>query len=107
MSLDVDLYELNLFYLLKAREMALKGRSQTASLVMGISQDNVNRLPGLSFEKIRTLARSGALCYESRLPHKFWKEFEHTEMDEELVKARVLLLIAAEGQGHDDHHGAA
>ncbi|QSA98127.1 flagellar transcriptional regulator FlhD [Methylococcus sp. EFPC2] len=107
MNIDLDLYELNLFYLLKAREMALKGQSQTASLVMGISQDNVKRLPGLSFEKIRALARSGALCYTSRLPDKLWKEFENTEMDEELVRARVLLMIAAEGQGHDDDHGAA
>lgn len=102
MDFDMDLYELNLFYLLKAREMALAGKSQKASLVMGISQNNVNRLSALSFEKIRVLARSGALCYLIRLPDKFWKEFQNTEMDEELVKARVLLMIAA-GERESDH----
>jgi hypothetical protein len=107
MSVDLDLYELNLFYLLKARDMALKGKSQKASLVMGISQDNVNRLPELSFEKIRILARSGVLCYSSRLPDKFWKEFQNTEMDEDLVKARVLLMIAAGEQDDDDDDEAA
>ncbi len=99
---DPDLYELNLFYLLKAREMAMNGKAQGASLTMGIPQDVANRLPALPLEKIRTLASSGMLCFSSRLPEKFWREFQHTEMDGELLKARVLLMIAA---GEPDNDG--
>jgi len=98
---DFDLYELNLFYLLKAREMAMNGKSQSASLAIRMPLDVVNRLPLLPMEKIRILAGSGMLCFSSRLPEKFWREFQNVEMSEELVKARVLLMIAAGEPGHD------
>src|SRR5690606_28764433 len=77
MSVDRDLYELNLTYLFKAREMALAGESHKASVILGISPDSVNRLSELSIEKIRTLAKSGVLCFQSRLPDEFWKDL-HT-----------------------------
>jgi hypothetical protein len=107
MGADPDLYELNLFYLHKARDMAMKGKAQSASLAMGMPQDVVNRLPALPLEKIRMLAGSGMLCFSSRLPEKFWREFQSAEIGEELLKARVLLMIAAGEPEHDDANGTA
>ncbi len=98
---DPDLYELNLFYLHKARDMALRGHSQSASLSLGMAQDVIERLPSLPMEKIHMLACSGMLCFSSRLPDKFWREFQSTEVDEELLKARVLLMIAGGGPDND------
>lgn len=105
MSVDPDLYELNLTYLLKAREMALMGESYKASLILGISQDSVNRLSELSIEKIRTLAKSGVLCFQSRLPDKFWKDLHNSSFDEELTMARILLMIS--GGNHVEHNRAS
>lgn len=96
MSVDPDLYELNLTYLFKAREMALAGESHKASVILGISPDSVNRLSELSIEKIRTLAKSGVLCFQSRLPDKFWKDLHTSGFDEELTMARILLMISGE-----------
>jgi hypothetical protein len=107
MGADPDLYELNLLYLHKARDMALKGKAKSASLTMGMPQDAVNRLPELPLEKISILASSGMLCFSSRLSEKFWRELQNTEMDEELLKARVLLMIAAEEPEHDNANGTA
>lgn len=100
MGADPDLYELNLFYLHKAREMALKGKSLSASLALGMPQEAINRLPEMPLGNIRILAGSGMLCFSSRLSEKFWRELQHTELDEEMLKARVLLLIAA---GEPEH----
>ena len=45
------------------------------------------------------LAGTGMLCFSSRLSEKFWRELLHAEMDEDLLRARVLLMIAGgEGQ---------
>jgi hypothetical protein len=74
---------------------------------MGMPQDAVNRLPELPLEKISILASSGMLCFSSRLSEKFWRELQNTEMDEELLKARVLLMIAAEEPEHDNANGTA
>jgi hypothetical protein len=46
----------------------------------------------LPIEKIRTLAKSGVLCFQSRLPDKFWKDLDTAGFDEELTMARILLF---------------
>ena len=108
MGFDPDLYELNLFYLQKARDMALKGKSLSASLTLGMPQEVIERLPALPLEKMRILAGAGMLCFSSRLSEKFWRELLHAEMDEDLLRARVLLMIAGgEGGPYGDDEGAA
>ena len=107
MGADPDLYELNLFYLHKARDMALKGKSLCASLTLGMPQEAIDRLPALPLEKIRILAGAGMLCYSSRLSEKFWRELQNTEMDEELLKARVMLMIATGESEHDGTNSPA
>ena len=107
MGFDPDLYELNLFYLEKARDMALKGKSLSASLTLGMPQEVIDRLPALPLEKMRILAGVGMLCYSSRLSEKFWRELQNTEMDEELLKARIMLMIATGEPEHDGTDGAA
>ncbi len=101
MGADPDMYELNLFYLHKARDMAMKGKAQSASLSLGMTQDVIERLPALPLEKMRILAGAGMLCYSSRLSEKFWRELHNTEVDEELLKARILLMIAGGGPDND------
>ena len=108
MGFDPDLYELNLFYLHKARDMALKGKAKSASLTLGMPQEVIERLPALPLEKMRILAGAGMLCFSSRLSEKFWRELLHAEMDEDLLRARVLLMIAGgEGGPYGDDDGTA
>jgi len=48
------------------------------------------------------------LCYSSRLSEKFWRELQNTDMDEELLRTRVLLMIAGgEGGPYGDDDGTA
>ena len=75
-------------------------------------QEVIERLPALPLEKMRILAGVGMLCFSSRLSEKFWRELLHTEMDtemdEDLLRARVLLMIAGgEGGPYGDDDGTA
>jgi hypothetical protein len=67
---DVELYKLNLAWLIKARELA-RENSVLAELTMGIGKEEMRlALSQLSIEDIQQLAQSGWLCFSPRFTSK-------------------------------------
>jgi len=68
---DEELYELNLTWLIKARELA-RENSILAELTMGIGEDKMRiALSQLSIEDIQHIAQSGWLCFSPRSTTNF------------------------------------
>ena len=68
---DEELYELNLTWLIKARELA-RENSILAELTMGIGEDKMRiALSQLSIEDIQHIAQSGWLCFSPRFTTNF------------------------------------
>lgn len=68
---DDEIYELNLFWLVKARELA-RDNSHNARLMMGLTDDELRLALGqLSTEDIHRIARSGWLCFAPRFTSRF------------------------------------
>jgi hypothetical protein len=68
---DVELYKLNLAWLIKARELA-RENSVLAELTMGIGQEEMrSALSQLSSEDIQYIAQSGWLCFSPRFKPNF------------------------------------
>jgi hypothetical protein len=67
---DVELYELNLAWLIKARELA-RENPMLAELMMGISNEEMrSALSQLSIQDIQHIAQSGWLCFSPRFTSK-------------------------------------
>jgi hypothetical protein len=68
---DLDMYELNLTWLIKARELA-RENSIFAELMMGISDDDMrSAISQLSIEDMQHIAQSGWLCFSPRFSSHF------------------------------------
>ena len=67
---DVELYKLNLAWLIKARELA-RENPMLAELMMGISDEEMrSALSQLSIQDIQHIAQSGWLCFSPRFTSK-------------------------------------
>ena len=67
---DVELYKLNLAWLIKARELA-RENPMLAELMMGISDEDMrSALSQLSIRDIQYIAQSGWLCFSPRFTSK-------------------------------------
>ena len=67
---DVELYKLNLAWLIKARELA-RENPMLAELMMGISDEEMRSALGqLSIQDIQYIAQSGWLCFSPRFTSK-------------------------------------
>ena len=67
---DVELYKLNLAWLIKARELA-RENPMLAELMMGISDEEMrSALSQLSIQDIHYIAQSGWLCFSPRFTSK-------------------------------------
>ena len=67
---DVELYKLNLAWLIKARELA-RENPMLAELMMGISNEEMrSALSQLSIQDIQHIAQSGWLCFSPRFTSK-------------------------------------
>jgi len=72
---DADLYQINLTWLIKAREL-VSIDSAMAELVMGIGDDEMHCLLGqLTLDDIQHIAQSGWLCFAPRFSPAFIKSF--------------------------------
>jgi Flagellar transcriptional activator (FlhD) len=74
--MDQDIRELNLTYLLKAREYAIAGDEQKARFIMGISGDALKTLKRMSIRQISQLADCDLMCFHLRYPTNALKAFE-------------------------------
>jgi hypothetical protein len=67
---DVELYKLNLAWLIKARELA-RENPMLAELMMGINNEEMrSALSQLSIQDIQYIAQSGWLCFSPRFTSK-------------------------------------
>jgi hypothetical protein len=67
---DVELYKLNLAWLIKARELA-RENPMLAELMMGINSEEMRSALGqLSIQDIQYIAQSGWLCFSPRFTSK-------------------------------------
>lgn len=68
---DEEIYQLNLFWLVKAREMA-RDNAISAQLMMGIAEEEMRlALSKLTIEDIHRIARCGWLCFSPRFSSDF------------------------------------
>ncbi len=68
---DSDIYDMNLAWLVKARELACQNAAQ-AELIMGITEEELRlAISQLTMEDMQHIAQSGWLCFAPRFNSKF------------------------------------
>lgn len=87
---DEEIYELNLFWLVKARELA-RENTLNAHLMMGIAEEEMRlALSKLAIEDIHRIARCGWLCFSPRFTSSFIQEIADRQFDAD----EVLLALS-------------
>jgi hypothetical protein len=78
---DTEIYELNLTWLIKARELA-RENAILAELMMGIAEEDMRlEISQLSNEDIHHIAQSGWLCFSPRFTSHFIRSMTHRQHD--------------------------
>ena len=70
---DPDIVELNLAWLLKAREAARTDRGK-AGVLFGLDKGFSEALAGASIQELRCLAKSGLMVFRPRFHVRFWQQ---------------------------------
>lgn len=87
---DEEIYELNLFWLVKARDLA-RENTLKAHLMMGIAEEEMRlALSKLTIEDIHRIARCGWLCFSPRFKSSFIQEIADRQFDAD----EVLLALS-------------
>ena len=101
--MGVDLYDLNLLFLQKAREWLVSGQEHKARLLLGVTPDAAALLKQLPVTDIRDLAASNVLCFTLRFPPQLWRDL--ASEDSEALWPEILrwhsLASAAAMNDHD------
>jgi len=96
---DQDIFELNISFLFKARELA-KYNQQKAAIVLGLDEAVMGSISKLSIKEISGIARSEVMLFQPRFHPKFWKEVAnggHGDGHGNSLATRLhALLMAAE-----------
>ena len=95
--IDQDIVDLNLFWLIKARELA-KANREKAVVVLGLDASLANKFTSLSLDELNAIAHAGVLLFRPRFRPTLWRQIiargSHTSLSDRLQ----TLLIAAEEQ---------
>ena len=70
---DKDNFDLNLLWLIKAREIA-KSNQTKAAIIFGFDEAVADKISRLSLEQIHRIARAGVMMFQPRFHPKFWHE---------------------------------
>ena len=70
---DKDIVDLNLLWLIKAREIA-KSNQTKAAVVFGFDEVVADKLSRLSLEQLHRIAQVGVMLFQPRFHPKFWHE---------------------------------
>ena len=70
---DPDIFELNLTWLLKARELARTDRGK-AEVLFGLGHRLSEELVNASLQDLRNLAQSGLVLFRPRFHLRFWRQ---------------------------------
>ncbi|MCK9609483.1 MAG: STAS-like domain-containing protein [Methylomonas sp.] len=80
-TVDQELYDLNLAWLVKVRTTARENALQT-HLIMGIADEALRlAIANLSMDEMQALARSGCLCFAPRFTSQFIQGFRQRHHD--------------------------
>jgi len=96
--MNENLYNLNLDYLLVAKELIAAGEDHKAVFYLGLPPDAISILRQMSIKRIRELARSDCLRFVPRINPNHWAEFMATQSvnadsNDQRAKALMMLLV--------------
>ena len=98
-SLNDDLYDLNLAYLMAARDICAAEDPIAARVRLGLRSEVSKRLARLSVAELKAIARAGVLCFEPRFPACFWSETPLQHLDAAAIHAGLLAVSERNGRG--------
>lgn len=90
------MYNLNLDYLIAAKELILAGNEQKALFCLGLTPEAIPLIKGMSIKQLKLLARSDYLKFVPRFNPNQWEEFlqnANAEDDSTESRANQLLLF--------------
>lgn len=98
---NTDIYELNLGYLIKAREMVMSGRPHQAMVKLGLTPDAVRLLPAIPIRRLQTIAQRDMLCFAPRFAPGCWREIlmGGSKLSDEDSARRLILLVGGGSNG--------
>ena len=93
---DQEIVDLNLFWLVKAREFARENR-QKAVVVLGLDNELADNLSSLSIDDLNRIARTGVLLFRPRFRPTLWRQLIARGSNSSLsVRLHTLLWAAGE-----------
>ncbi|MCB1753512.1 MAG: flagellar transcriptional regulator FlhD [Gammaproteobacteria bacterium] len=94
--IDQEIVELNLFWLVKAREFARENR-QKAVVVLGLDNDLADKLSSLSIDDLNRIAHAGVLLFRPRFRPTLWQQLIARGSKSSLsIRLHTLLMAAGE-----------
>ena len=97
--IDQDIVDLNLFWLVKARELARANREK-AVVVLGLDANLMNKFTLLSIDDLNTIAHAGVLLFRPRFRPILWRQIiargGHPNLSD-----RLQTLLMAVGEQSD------
>ncbi|MCB1860386.1 MAG: flagellar transcriptional regulator FlhD [Gammaproteobacteria bacterium] len=94
---DLDVVDLNLLWLIKARELA-ESDPDKAVIVLGLDADLVSELSTLSLGELASIASSGVLQFRPRFREALWQHILERRGSASIsVRLQTLLMAASLG----------
>ncbi|MCK9608922.1 MAG: flagellar transcriptional regulator FlhD [Methylomonas sp.] len=97
--MDDNLYNLNLDYLLVAKEMIATGDAHKAQFYLGLPAEAIEILRNMTTKQMKALAGSDYLKFCPRFNPSHWREFMETQTfasESPEHRAKELLMILAQ-----------
>ncbi len=93
---DQDIVDLNLFWLIKARELA-KFKRENAAVVLGLDDGLLDLFSHLSIDDLNTMAHTGVILFRPRFRSVLWRQIIERGSSPSLsVQLQTLLMAAGE-----------
>ena len=92
--MDDNLYNLNLDYLIAAKELILSGNEQRALFCLGLTPEAITLIRNMSIKQFKLLARSDYLKFAPRFNPNQWEEFlQSVNADDDSAESRATELL--------------
>jgi len=96
MSAKQDIVDLNLIWLLKARDIARSNRAR-AAVVLGLDAGLLDEISQLSLGDLNTMAHAGVILFRPRFRRGLWRKLiEQAHSPSLSVRLQTLLTAARE-----------
>lgn len=92
---DQDIFDLNLSWLLKARELARLSQ-ETTTVVLGIDPAVAVHIARLSLQELNAIAHTEVLLFHPRFHPRFWEEVRSKRSRSSFAVQFQALLMATE-----------